>query len=176
MRFRFENARIGTSERLVIYEYKILHCLGVDDGIARAQNSQISLRLRRTVEDGGEQLGIQTSQFGESLRVSPLGLVRIVVHRSELAGVGVQTIMPWPCQQMAYPTRVSADFHGKKPGNPAACGGGEWPASPAYGCVKPRLAFSLESPLDESGGQAREIKLKSFPSEAPGRFTATRQG
>jgi len=38
------------------------------------------------------------------------------------------------------------------------------------------LSFMLmESPLDESGGQAREIKLKSFPSEtsglAPRRFT-----
>jgi len=43
-------------------------------------------------------------------------------------------------------------LHGKKPGNPAACGGGNGPASQAYGCVKPRLAFSLESPLAESGG------------------------
>jgi len=55
---------------------------------------------------------------------------------------------------------------------PLLAAGGNGPASPAYGCVKPRLAFSLESPLDESGGQAREIKLKSFPSEARGRFTA----
>jgi len=66
-------------------------------------------------------------------------------------------------------------IHWKKLGNPAACGGGNGLASPAYGCVKPRLAFSLESPLVELGGQAREIKLKSFPSEAPGlapgRFT-----
>jgi len=44
-------------------------------------------------------------------------------------------------------------------------------ASPANGCVKPRLAFSLESPLDESERQAREIKSKNFRSEASGRFT-----
>jgi len=62
-------------------------------------------------------------------------------------------------------------FHGKKPGTPLLAAGGNGPASPAYGCVKPRLAFPLESPLDESGGQAREIKLKSFPTEPPGRFT-----
>jgi len=68
-----------------------------------------------------------------------------------------------------------AIFHGKKPGNPLLAAGGNGPASPAYGCVKSRVAFSLESPLDESRGQAREIRLKSFPSEAlglaPGRFT-----
>jgi len=60
---------------------------------------------------------------------------------------------------------------GKSQGTPLLAAGGDGPASPAYGCVKPRLAFSLESPRDESGGQARETKLKSFPSEAPGRFT-----
>jgi len=60
---------------------------------------------------------------------------------------------------------------GKSQGTPLLAAGGNGPASPAYGCVKPRLAFSLESPLDGSEGQAREIKLKSFPSEAPGRFT-----
>jgi len=38
-------------------------------------------------------------------------------------------------------------IHGKNPGDPAACGEGN---RPAYGGVKPRLAFSLESPLDES--------------------------
>jgi len=59
---------------------------------------------------------------------------------------------------------------GKSQGTPLLAAGGNGSAFPAYGCVKPRLAFSLESPLDESGGQAREIKLKSFPSEAPGRF------
>jgi len=162
MRFRFENARIGTSERLVICEYKILHCLGLDDGIARAQNSQISLRLRRTVEDGGEQLGIQTSQFGESLRVSPLGLVRIVVHRSELAGVGVQTIMPWPCQQMAYPTRVSADFHGKKPGNPAACGGGEWINEPSIWLRQTAVGFFLGISPGRIGGASSRNKIKEL--------------
>jgi len=61
---------------------------------------------------------------------------------------------------------------GKSQGTPLLAAGGNGPASPAYGCVKPRLAFSLESPLDESGGQAREIKLKSFPTETPGRFTS----
>jgi len=60
---------------------------------------------------------------------------------------------------------------GKSQGTPLLAAVGNGPASPAYGCVKPRLAFSLEFPLDESGGQAREIKLKSLPSEAPGRFT-----
>jgi len=64
---------------------------------------------------------------------------------------------------------------GKSQGTPLLAAGGNGPASPAYGCVKLRLAFSLESPLDESGGQAREKKLKSFPFEAlgpaPGRFT-----
>jgi len=60
---------------------------------------------------------------------------------------------------------------GKSQGIPLLAAGGNAPASPAYGSVKRRLAFSLESPLDESGGQTREIKLKSFPSEAPGRFT-----
>jgi len=64
---------------------------------------------------------------------------------------------------------------GKSQGTPLLAAGENGPASPAYGYVKLRLAFSLESPLDESGGQAREIKLKSFPSEAPGfapvRFT-----
>jgi len=64
---------------------------------------------------------------------------------------------------------------GKSQGNPLLAVGGNGPASPAYGCVKLRLAFSLESPLDESGGQAREIKSKIFPTEAPGqapgRFT-----
>jgi len=61
---------------------------------------------------------------------------------------------------------------GKNQGTPLLAAGEN---RPAFGCVKPRLAFSLESPLDESGGQAREIKLKSFPTEAPGlvpgRFT-----
>jgi len=65
---------------------------------------------------------------------------------------------------------------GKSQGTPLLARGGNGPANPAYGCVKPRLAFSLESPLDESGGQAREIKLKSFPAGAPelapGRFRA----
>jgi len=61
---------------------------------------------------------------------------------------------------------------GKSQGTPLLAAGGNGRASPAYGCVKPRLAFSLESPLDESGGQACEIKLKSFPPEAPGRFTS----
>jgi len=60
---------------------------------------------------------------------------------------------------------------GKTQGTPLLAAGRNGSASPAYGCVKPRLAFSLESHLDESGGQAREIKLKSFPSEAPRRFT-----
>jgi len=54
----------------------------------------------------------------------------------------------------------------KSQGTPLLAAVGNGPPSPAYGCVKPRLAFSLESPLDESGGQAREIKLKSFPSGA----------
>jgi len=66
---------------------------------------------------------------------------------------------------------LNARSMGKSQGTPLLAAGGNGLASPAYGCVKPRLAFSLESPLDESGGQAREIKLKSFPSEAPGRFT-----
>jgi len=57
---------------------------------------------------------------------------------------------------------------GKSQGTALLAAGGNGPASQAFGCVKPRLAFSLESPLDGSGGQAREIKLKSFPSEAPG--------
>jgi len=57
---------------------------------------------------------------------------------------------------------------GKSQGIPLLAAGGN---RPTYGCVKPRLAFSLESPLDESGGQASEIKLKSFPSKTPGRFT-----
>jgi len=64
---------------------------------------------------------------------------------------------------------------GKSQGTQLLAAGGNGLASPAYSCVKPRLAFSLQSPLDESGGQAREIKLRSFPSEAPGlapgRFT-----
>jgi len=60
---------------------------------------------------------------------------------------------------------------GKSQGTPLLAAGGNGPACTTYGCVKQRLAFSLESPLDESGGQAREIKLKSFHSEAPGRFT-----
>jgi len=60
---------------------------------------------------------------------------------------------------------------GKSQGTPRLAAGGIGPASPAYGSVKLRLAFSLESPLDEKRGQAREIKLKSFPTEAPGRFT-----
>jgi len=66
---------------------------------------------------------------------------------------------------------INLSSMGKSQGTPLLAAGGIGPASPAYGCVKPRLAFSLESPLDESGGQAPEIKLKSFPSEAPGRFT-----
>jgi len=48
---------------------------------------------------------------------------------------------------------------GKSQGTPLLAAGGNGPASPAYGSVKPRLDFSLESPLDESGGQAREIKF-----------------
>jgi len=64
---------------------------------------------------------------------------------------------------------------GKSQGTPLDAAGGNGLASPVNGCVKPRLAFSLESPLGESGGQARETKLKSFPTEAPelapGRFT-----
>jgi len=63
----------------------------------------------------------------------------------------------------------------KNQGTPLLAAGGNGPAIPAYGCVKPRLAFSLEYPLDGSGGQAHEMKLKSFPFEAPGlaqgRFT-----
>jgi len=38
---------------------------------------------------------------------------------------------------------------GKSQGTPLLAAGGIGSASPAYGCVKPRLAFSLESPLDE---------------------------
>jgi len=49
---------------------------------------------------------------------------------------------------------------GKSQGTPLLAAGGNGPASTAYGCVKLRLAFSLESPLDESGGQACEIKSK----------------
>jgi len=64
---------------------------------------------------------------------------------------------------------------GKSQRTPLLAAGVNGPASPAYGCVKPQLAFSWESPLDGSGGQAREIKLKSFhfedPGLAPGRFT-----
>jgi len=57
---------------------------------------------------------------------------------------------------------------GKSQGTPLLAAGGNGPASPANGCVKPRLAFSLESPLDESGDKLAKLKLKSFPSEAPG--------
>ena len=57
---------------------------------------------------------------------------------------------------------------GKSQGTPLLAAGGNGPASTAYGCVKQRLAFTLESPLDESGGQAREIKLKSFRTGAAG--------
>jgi len=48
---------------------------------------------------------------------------------------------------------------GKSQGTPLLAAGGNGPASPAYGCVEPRLAFSLESPLDESGDKlAKKIE------------------
>jgi len=60
---------------------------------------------------------------------------------------------------------------GKSQGTPLLLAGGN---RPAHGCVKLRLAFSLESPSDESEVQTRETKWKSFRSEAPGRFTRPR--
>jgi len=51
---------------------------------------------------------------------------------------------------------------GKSRGTPLLTAGGNGPANPAFGFVKPRLAFSLESPLDESGGQARENKIEEL--------------
>jgi len=44
---------------------------------------------------------------------------------------------------------------GKSQGAPLLAAGGN---HPAYDCVNLQLAFSLESPLDESEGQARETK------------------
>jgi len=76
---------------------------------------------------------------------------------------------PWSTE---FHTKI---VHGKKPGNPAACGGGEWIGESSIWLRQTAVGFFLGISPDESGGQAREIKLKSFPSEAPGlspgRFT-----
>jgi hypothetical protein len=55
---------------------------GADESIARAQNSQISLRLRRAVVDGGEQLGIQSRQASEGFGVGSIILAGVVIDRS----------------------------------------------------------------------------------------------
>jgi len=51
---------------------------------------------------------------------------------------------------------------GKSQGTPLLAAGGNGPASTAYGCGKQRLAFSLESPLDESGGTSSRNEIEEL--------------
>jgi len=64
---------------------------------------------------------------------------------------------------------------GKSQGTPLLVAGGEWIGESSIWLRQTAVGFFLGISPDESGGQAREIKLKSFPSEAPGlspgRFT-----
>jgi len=66
-------------------------------------------------------------------------------------------------------------IHGKKPGNPAACGGGEWTGEPSIWLRQTAVGFFLGISPGRIGGTSLRKKLKSFPNEAPGlapgRFT-----
>jgi len=56
---------------------------------------------------------------------------------------------------------------GKSQGSPLLAAGGKGPASPANGCVKPGLAFPLESPLDEFGGTSSRNEIEELSLCSP---------
>jgi len=66
---------------------------GGDDGIPRAQHSQLSLGLGRAVMDGGEQGRVEVGQAGEGLSVGAIALAGVVVNASGLASIGDQDIV-----------------------------------------------------------------------------------
>jgi len=91
---------------------------GTDQGIPRAENGQVGLRLGRAVVNGEEQAGVEAGETGKGLGVGPVGLSRIAVIALSLRALATRTSCPsslsrWLAQRECVPTSIATRAGGK---------------------------------------------------------------
>ena len=103
---------------------------GSDQRIPRSQKCQVRLTDRTSMTNRPEEVGIQTRQTSQPLRVNPIALAVIFVNRAELAGVGNQDLMTALLEQPRNPRRVGPYLQGNpqrgttcQPSTDGFCGG-----------------------------------------------------
>lgn len=84
---------------------------GPQQAVPRPDERQVGLRLRATVVDRAEKLGIEPSEAGQHFRIHPVLLAGVGVDQPQFAGVGHQNLMPELPQQLARPKGVRPHLH-----------------------------------------------------------------